>query len=104
MNTLGTAGDVEIYGAEAEITWQLTPELLVYTGVSLMDADIKNGDYEDQTPAHAPDFTINGLVSYTASQAIGGSGLLPSSITAIPMRTSLSCRTTRAPCRIPIRC
>ena len=70
--TLGTAGDVEIYGAEAELTWQLTPELLVYTGVSLMDAEIQNGDYEDQTPAHAPDFTINGLVSYTASQGIGG--------------------------------
>ena len=70
--TLGTAGDVEIYGAEAELTWQLTPELLVYTGVNLMDAEIQNGDYEDQTPAHAPDFTINGLVSYTASQAISG--------------------------------
>ena len=70
--TLGTAGDVEIYGAEAEFTWQLTPELLVYTGVSLMDAEIQNGDYEDQTPAHAPDFTINGLASYTASQGIGG--------------------------------
>ena len=70
--TLGTAGDVEIYGAEAEFTWQLTPELLVYTGVNLMDAEIKSGDYEDQTPAHAPEFTINGLVSYTASQEIGG--------------------------------
>lgn len=70
--TLGTAGDVEIYGAEAELTWQLTPELLVYTGVNLMDAEIQNGDYEDQTPAHAPDFTINGLVSYTAPQAISG--------------------------------
>lgn len=70
--TLGTAGDVEIYGAEAELTWQLTPELLVYTGVNLMDAEIQNGDYEDQTPAHAPDFTINGLVSYTVSQAISG--------------------------------
>ncbi len=70
--TLGTAGDVEIYGVEAEVTWQLTPELLVYTGINVMDAEIKSGDYEDQTPAHAPDFTINGLVSYTASQSISG--------------------------------
>lgn len=70
--TLGTAGDVEIYGVEAEVTWQLTPELLVYTGLNLMDSEIQNGDYEGQNPAHAPDFTINGLVSYTASQAISG--------------------------------
>ena len=70
--TLGTAGDTEIYGVEAELTWQLTTELLVYTGVNLMDSEIKSGDYDGQDPAHAPDFSINGLVSYTASQSIGG--------------------------------
>ena len=69
---LSNAGDAEIYGVEAEITWQLTPELLVYTGLNAMDAEITSGQYDGQTPAHAPDFTINGLISYTASQAIVG--------------------------------
>ena len=69
---LSNAGDAEIYGVEAEFTWQPTPELLVYTGINAMDAEIKTGNLDGETPTHAPDFTINGLVSYTASQGIGG--------------------------------
>ena len=69
---LSNAGKTEIYGVEAEVTWQLTPELLVYTGLNAMEAELKSGDLDGYTPAHAPDFTINGLVSYTASQGIGG--------------------------------
>lgn len=69
---LSNAGKTEIYGVEAELTWQLTPELLVYTGVNAMEAELKEGYLKGYTPAHAPDFTINGLVSYTASQGIGG--------------------------------
>ena len=69
---LANAGNADIYGVEAEATWQATRELMFYTGFNLMDAEIKTGNFDGQSPTHAPDFTINGLASYEASQGIAG--------------------------------
>lgn len=70
--TVTSAGDVEIIGAEVELTWQPVDQLAVQLGLNLMDADIVSGEYLGQTPAHTPDLSFNGLVRYDASEPLFG--------------------------------
>ena len=69
---LSNAGDAEVVGMEAEVTWQATDELMFYTGLNWMEAEIKSGAFDGQSLAHAPDFTINGVARYESASRIAG--------------------------------
>ena len=68
---LGTAGDAEITGAEADITWYPVPSLMLKTGINYMDAEIQNGRYAGQVPPNAPDLMINGIARWEAEAPLG---------------------------------
>lgn len=70
--------DAEIYGTEIELTMQVTDQLELLLGTSLLDAKSKDvgmpdGSIQDRGMASAPDLTVNGLARYTIPLANGGS-------------------------------
>ena len=70
--------DAEIYGAEIELTMQVTDQLELLLGTSLLDAESKDvgmpdGSVQNRTMASAPDVTVNGLARYTIPLASGAS-------------------------------
>jgi iron complex outermembrane receptor protein len=61
---LANAGDAEILGLESELNWSATEQFTLHLGLNLMDAEIVSGDFEGDTPAHAPDLMLNGIARY----------------------------------------
>ena len=61
---LANAGDAEILGLESELSWAPTEQFRLHLGLNLMDAEIVSGNFDGDTPAHAPDVMLNGLARY----------------------------------------
>ena len=68
---LGNAGDVEIFGVEAEVVWSPTAELSFYLGANYVDSDIVAGTYEGDTTARTPEITLNGMLRYDSEKSYG---------------------------------
>ena len=69
---LANAGDAEVYGIEAEASWYPSDEFTLRVGVNLMDAEIKTGEFDGDTPVQSPDFSGTLLASYAPNTTIGG--------------------------------
>jgi iron complex outermembrane receptor protein len=61
---LANAGDAEILGLESELNWSVTEQFTLHLGFNWMDAEIVSGDFDGDTPAHTPDFMLNGIAKY----------------------------------------
>jgi iron complex outermembrane recepter protein len=61
---LSNAGDAEILGLESVIDWLPTDNLTLSLGFNWMDAEIVSGDYDGDTPAHTPEYMLNGILRY----------------------------------------
>ena len=68
---LGNAGDVEIYGVEAELVWSPTAELSFYLGANYVDSDIVAGTYEGDTTTRTPEISLNGMLRYDSEKTYG---------------------------------
>lgn len=68
---LGNAGDVEIYGVEAELVWSPTAELSFYLGANYVDSDIIAGTYEGDTTTRTPEISLNGMLRYDSEKTYG---------------------------------
>ena len=70
---LTNAGDAELSGLEAEFSWLPTDQISLHLGTNFMfERKIVAGNFEGDTPAHTPEFTLNGQISYNSSKSIGG--------------------------------
>jgi len=69
---LTNAGDAEIKGIEAELAYQLSDTVRFQVGANFMDRDIVSGNFEGDTPAHAPQWNVSGQLGYTATQTFKG--------------------------------
>ena len=67
------AGDAEVLGLEAELAWQPTDDLSFQLGFNWMDAEIVSGEYDGQTPTHAPKISYNGFFRYDFNSVNTGS-------------------------------
>lgn len=67
---LTNAGDAEIYGWEADLTWFATDNLLVRLGANYLDSEVvssEDGSLDGMELGQAPEWTFNGLVRYRNS-------------------------------------
>lgn len=69
---LANAGDAEVIGVEAEALWYPTEEFSLRAGVNFMDAEIKTGEFEGDTPVQSPEFSGTLLASYSPATTIWG--------------------------------
>lgn len=68
---LANAGDAEILGLESELNWYPTEQFSLHLGMNIMDAEIVSGEFDGDTPAHAPDLMMTGIAKYTSATSIG---------------------------------
>jgi iron complex outermembrane receptor protein len=68
---LANAGDAEVYGVEAEVSWYATDEFILRAGVNIMEAEIKTGEFEGDTPVQSPAFSGTLLASWTPNTTFG---------------------------------
>lgn len=70
---LTNAGDAELSGSEAELSWRVTDQVTVMAGANYMfRRKIVSGNFAGDTPAHTPELTANGRISYNSSISIRG--------------------------------
>ncbi|MDZ4729687.1 MAG: TonB-dependent receptor [Xanthomonadales bacterium] len=69
---LSNAGDAEILGLESEISWYPTEQFSLNLGFNWMDAEIVSGNFDGDTPAHAPKVSFNGIAKYESTSSIAG--------------------------------
>jgi iron complex outermembrane receptor protein len=77
---LANAGDAEILGLESELNWFPTEQFSLHLGLNLMDAEIVSGNFDGDTPAHAPDVMLNGIARYEFAPT--SSGIRPFALVA----------------------
>ncbi len=70
---LTNAGDAELSGTEAEFSWLVTDEITLQAGTNYMfKREIVSGNFAGDTPAHTPELTFTGQVSYNSTSSIKG--------------------------------
>jgi iron complex outermembrane recepter protein len=70
--SLGNAGNAHIYGLDTDLTWNMTRELSLRGGISLMHAEIVSGTYEGDTPVQSPHVSGNVILRWQAADPMLG--------------------------------
>ena len=70
--SLGNAGNAHIYGLDTDLTWNLTRELSLRGGISLMHAAIVSGTYAGDTPVQSPHASGNVVLRWQVGQPMYG--------------------------------
>ncbi len=68
---LANAGDARVFGVEAEASWFPTDEFSIRAGFNLMDAEIRTGEFDGDTPVQTPTLSSSLIATYQSSGTIG---------------------------------
>lgn len=68
---LANAGDAEVYGVEAEVSWYATDEFILRAAVNIMEAEIKTGEFKGDTPVQSPSFSSMIMASWRPNTTFG---------------------------------